>query len=390
MTTIFEWIFWIGIAIVFYSYFGYGILLYILVKIKKAIGSVNRFEPNFEPPVALVVPCFNEADYIEDKILNSLQLDYPKEKLQLIFISDGSTDDTAQRVSKYPQVLGLHEVARNGKAAAMNRAMQYVKAPIVIFCDANTDLNPEAIREMVKHYADPGVGAVTGEKRIITKDKENASGAGEGIYWKYESFLKQLDSDFYTIVGAAGELMSYRTELFRPLPKDTLLDDLMQSMLIANDGYRVIYEKNAYAAETASANVGEELKRKVRIAAGAFQSMTRLPKAFNLLGNFKVSFLFISHRVLRWTMAPLSLLLLFLVNIPLAIQMGGLYSLLMAGQVLFYGMALLGWYLANRQIKVKALFVPYYFFIMNLCMYLGLIRFLRGKQSANWERAKRA
>jgi cellulose synthase/poly-beta-1,6-N-acetylglucosamine synthase-like glycosyltransferase len=390
MTTIFEWIFWIGIAIVFYSYFGYGILLFILVKIKKAIGSVTRFDPNFEPPVALVVPCFNEADYIEDKILNSLQLEYPKEKLQLIFISDGSTDDTAQRVSKYPQVLGLHEDARNGKAAAMNRAMQYVKAPIVIFCDANTDLNPEAIREMVKHYADPGVGAVTGEKRIITKDKENASGAGEGIYWKYESFLKQLDSDFYTIVGAAGELMSYRTELFRPLPKDTLLDDLMQSMLIANDGYRVIYEKNAYAAETASANVGEELKRKVRIAAGAFQSMTRLPKAFNLLGNFKVSFLFISHRVLRWTMAPLSLLLLFLVNIPLVIQMGGLYSLLMAGQVLFYGMALLGWYLANRQIKVKALFVPYYFFIMNLCMYLGLIRFLRGKQSANWERAKRA
>jgi cellulose synthase/poly-beta-1,6-N-acetylglucosamine synthase-like glycosyltransferase len=385
-----EWIYWIGIAIVLYSYIGYGILLYILVKIKKAIRKVIQFDPNFEPPITLVVPCYNEADYIEDKILNSLQLAYPKDKLQLIFISDGSNDDTYERVKKYPEILALHEPARNGKAAAMNRAMQYVKAPFVVFCDANTDLNPEAIRELVKHYADPGVGAVTGEKRIITKDKENASGAGEGIYWKYESFLKQLDSDFYTIVGAAGELMSYRTKLFKPLPKDTLLDDLMQSMLIATEGYRVIYEKNAYAAETASANVGEELKRKVRIAAGAFQSMTRLPKAFNFIGNFKVSFLFVSHRVLRWTLAPLSLLLLFLINIPLALDVSTLYKLLMAGQIVFYGLALIGWYLANKQIKVKALFVPYYFFIMNLCMYLGFVRFIRGKQSANWERAKRA
>lgn len=385
-----EYIFWIGIAIVLYSYLGYGILLYILVKIKKLIFNEAPAPADFEPPVSLVVPCFNEADYIEDKIINSLALDYPKDKLQLIFISDGSNDDTPDRIKKYPQVLALHEAARNGKAAAMNRAMGYVKSPIVVFCDANTDLNPEAIREMVKHYANPKVGAVTGEKRIITKDKENASGAGEGIYWKYESFLKQLDSDFYTIVGAAGELMSYRTSLYRELPKDTLLDDLMQSMQIANDGYRVIYEKNAFAAETASANVGEELKRKVRIAAGAFQSMSRLPKAFNLITNFRVSFLFISHRVLRWTLAPLSLLVLFLANIPLALQPGGVYQYIMLAQVMFYSMALLGWYLANKQIKVKVLFVPYYFFIMNLCMYLGLTRFLRGKQSANWERAKRA
>jgi cellulose synthase/poly-beta-1,6-N-acetylglucosamine synthase-like glycosyltransferase len=385
-----EVIFWIGIFIVFYSYIGYGILLYILVKIKKAFSKEPIFDPNYEPNVALVVPCFNEADYIEDKIKNSLALDYPKEKLQLIFISDGSNDDTPEKIKKYPQVLALHENARNGKASAMNRAMAYVKAPIVVFCDANTELNPEAIREMVKHYSNPNVGAVTGEKRIITRDKENASGAGEGIYWKYESFLKQLDSDFYTIVGAAGELMSYRTSLYKELPKDSLLDDLMQSMQIATDGYRVIYEKNAWAAETASANVGEELKRKVRIAAGAFQSMSRLPQAFNVFGNFKVSFLFISHRVLRWTLAPLSLLLLFLSNIYLAIYPGEIYLFILLAQVVFYAMALLGWYLNNKHIKVKILFVPYYFFIMNLCMYLGLFRFLRGKQSANWERAKRA
>jgi cellulose synthase/poly-beta-1,6-N-acetylglucosamine synthase-like glycosyltransferase len=384
------YIFWSCIALIFYSYLGYGMLLYIVVKIKKTFLSDPIINTGYTPAVTLVVPCFNEAEYIEEKIRNSFALNYPKEKLQLIFISDGSDDDTALRVQKYPEILSLHEPERNGKAAAMNRAMAFVKSPIVVFCDANTDLNPDAIYELVKHYANPKVGAVTGEKRIITKDKENASGAGEGIYWKYESFLKQLDSDFYTIVGAAGELMSYRTSLYKELPKDTLLDDLMQSMQIAVEGYQVVYEKKAWASETASANVGEELKRKVRIAAGVFQSMGRLPKAFNLIGNFKVSFLFISHRVIRWTFAPLALLLIFLINILLSIKLAGVYTWIMIAQGCFYAMALLGWYLNNKQIKVKLLFVPYYFFIMNLCMYLGFIRYIRGKQSANWERAKRA
>lgn len=376
-------------AVVFYSYFGYGILLYVMVKIKN-MAITKPLLHVFEPKVSLIVPCFNEAEYIEDKIKNSLALNYPTDKLQLIFISDGSNDDTPDIIKKYSnQVLALHVPERNGKAAAMNRAVGFATGEILVFCDANTDLNADAITNLVKHYQHSSVGAVTGEKRIINKDKENASGAGEGIYWKYESFLKQLDSDFYTIVGAAGELMSYRKSLYRELPKDTLLDDLMQSMQIANDGYRVVYEKEAYAAETASANVQEELKRKVRIAAGAFQSMSRLPKAFNLFSNFKVAFLFISHRVLRWTLAPLSLLVIFITNVFLLNQ-HAIYNYLFAAQVLFYLMALLGWYLANKQIKVKALFVPYYFFIMNLCMYLGFIRFMRGKQSANWERAKRA
>lgn len=389
MTSYLEIILWTCVAVVFYSYFGYGILLYLLVKIKNLAAKSNTFGV-FEPKVSLIVPCFNEADYIEDKIKNSLALDYSKDKLQLIFISDGSNDATPEIIKKYSnEVLALHVPERNGKAAAMNRAVGFATGDILVFCDANTDLNKEAISNLVKHYQDAKVGAVTGEKRIINKDKENASGAGEGIYWKYESFLKQLDSDFYTIVGAAGELMSYRKSLYRELPKDTLLDDLMQSMQIANDGYRVVYEKNAYAAETASANVTEELKRKVRIAAGAFQSMSRLPKAFNLIANFKVAFLFISHRVLRWTLAPLSLLLIFITNIFLLNQ-HAIYQYLFIAQVLFYLMALLGWYLANKQIKVKVLFVPYYFFIMNLCMYLGFIRFIRGRQSANWERAKRA
>jgi cellulose synthase/poly-beta-1,6-N-acetylglucosamine synthase-like glycosyltransferase len=384
-----EIIFWTCIAIVFYSYIGYGIIIYIVVKIKNSIKKKTEFDNSYEPEVTLVVPCFNEADYIEEKIKNSLELDYPKDKLKLIFISDGSSDDTPDRIKKYDSVIALHENKRSGKAAAMNRAMTYVTTPIVAFCDANTTLNKEAIRELVKHYKDEKVGAVTGEKRIISTNKEGASTAGEGIYWKYESLLKKLDSDFYSVVGAAGELMSYRTSLYKELPGDSLLDDLMQSMQIAIDGYRVIYEKNAWAAETASANVKEELKRKIRISAGAWQSMLRLGKAFNPFHNFNLFFAFISHRVLRWTLAPLSLLILLITNVLLASQ-SSLYTTILILQIGFYALALLGWYFENKRIKVKVLFVPYYFFIMNLCMYLGLFRFLKGKQSVSWERAKRA
>lgn len=385
-----ETIFWVCIFIVFYSYIGYGIVIYILVKIKNKFTTKVFFDALFEPEVTLVVPCFNEADYIEEKIQNSLALDYPASKLKLIFISDGSSDDTPARIKKYDSVTALHENKRSGKAAAMNRAMQYVKTPIVVFCDANTTLNKEAIRELVKHYNNEKVGAVTGEKRIISTNKEGASTAGEGIYWKYESLLKKLDSDFYSVVGAAGELMSYRTSLYKELPTDTLLDDLMQSMQIAIDGHRVIYEKNAWAAETASANVKEELKRKIRISAGAWQSMLRLSKAFNPFHNFNLFFAFISHRVLRWTLAPFSLLLLLITNALLFCQNNSIYNILMVLQIAFYSLALLGWYFENRRIKVKVLFVPYYFFIMNLCVFLGLFRFLKGKQSVAWERAQRA
>ena len=387
---ILESIFWTCIFIVFYSYLGYGIIIYLFVKIKNSLSQTPVFDQSYEPEVTLIVPCFNEAAYIEDKILNSLALDYPANKLKQIFISDGSSDDTHERIKKFPSIIALHEDKRSGKASAMNRAMEFVNTPIVVFCDANTMLNSAAIKELVKHYQDEKVGAVTGEKRIISANKEGASTAGEGIYWKYESFLKQLDSDFYSVVGAAGELMSYRTSLYKVLPTDTLLDDLMQSMQIAIDGYKVIYEKKAWAAETASANVKEELKRKIRISAGAWQSMLRLGKAFNPFHNFKLFFAFISHKVLRWTLAPFSLLVLLIVNVLLASNINVIYAVLLFFQLGFYALAMLGWYFENKRIKVKLLFVPYYFFIMNLCVYLGLFRFLKGKQSVSWERAQRA
>ena len=195
------------------------------------------------------------------------------------------------------------------------------------------------------------------------------------------------------MVGAAGELFAIRTELWQEVEKDTLLDDFIISLRVAMQGYTIQYNPNAYAIETASANVKEELKRKVRISAGGIQSVIRLWPLLNIFKYGRLSFQYISHRVLRWTLTPLLLLLLIPINLALALQEGlfdfGLYSLLFWAQVLFYAAALLGWFLENRKLKVKVLFVPYYFFIMNLSVFLGLRRYLKGQQSVNWERAVR-
>jgi cellulose synthase/poly-beta-1,6-N-acetylglucosamine synthase-like glycosyltransferase len=242
-------------------------------------------------------------------------------------------------------------------------------------------------------FADPKVGCVSGEKRIYSKEKDAAAGAGEGLYWKYESTLKKWDAELYSVVGAAGELFAIRTELFQEVERDTLLDDFIISLRVAQKGYTIQYDPEAYAIESASANVKEELKRKVRISAGGIQSVIRLRSLLNFFKFGTLSFQYISHRVLRWTLAPLSLLFMIPINFVLALSESfsttGFFTILFYLQILFYVAALLGWYLENKSIKVKILFVPYYFFIMNLSVFLGFNRYIKGKQTVNWERAKR-
>lgn len=391
-----EIFFWLFLFIIFYSYLGYGILLYIIIKIRRIFGIHKPFKgnENYEPEVTLFVAAYNEKDYVDEKIKNSFEMDYPQEKVKHVWVTDGSDDGTPDLLRKYEGVEVHHQDARAGKIGAMNRGMDFVKTPIVIFSDGNTQLGKESIREIVNLFANPKVGCVLGEKRIFSNETDAAAGAGEGIYWKYESTLKKWDAELYSVVGAAGELFAIRTELFQHVEPDTLLDDFIVSLRVAKKGYTIQYNPNAYAIETASANVKEELKRKVRISAGGIQSIIRLKELLNPFKYGVLSFQYISHRVLRWTLAPIGLLLLIPLNFLLANNIGGLnnlnlYSFLFYGQIVFYIAALLGWFLEHRKIKVKILFIPYYFFIMNLSVYLGFARFMKGKQSVKWERAKR-
>lgn len=391
-----EILFWALFASVFYAYLGYGLVLFILVKIKKL---VNPYQPkmtdDFEPDVTLFVAAYNEKDYVDAKVQNGFEMDYPREKIYQLWVTDGSDDGTPDALQKYTAqgVSVYHKAERGGKIGAMNRGIAFVKTPIVIFSDGNTMLGKESIKRIVHLFADPEVGCVSGEKRIYNKEKDAAAGT-EGIYWKYESKLKKWDAELYSVVGAAGELFAIRTELFEEVERDTLLDDFMISLRIAMKGYTIQYDPEAYAIETSSADVKEELKRKIRIAAGGIQSIIRLLPLLNIFKYKTLSFQYISHRVLRWTIAPLALPLLLLINFAMAWQSGfsnfsNLYVWLFYGQLLFYMLGLIGWYLENRAIKVKLVFVPYYFLMMNMAVILGMKRYIKGSQSVNWERAKR-
>ncbi|RYF80915.1 MAG: glycosyltransferase family 2 protein, partial [Chitinophagaceae bacterium] len=372
----------------------YGLLLCIYLKIKNLFSKNTTPAPSakFEPAVSLIIAAFNEEDIIDTKIQNCFALDYPADKLNMIFVADGSSDGTPARIANYPEVQLLYIPERQGKVAAINRAMQFVKTDFVVFCDANTFLNPAAIKEIVKHYSDEKVGAVAGEKKVISKKNEaDAVSSGEGLYWKYESMLKRLDSEFYSVVGAAGELFSVRTTLYEAVPQDVLLDDFIISMRICQNGYRVVYEPKAFASESASFSIKEEQKRKIRISAGGFQSVLMLSALLNIFKYGKLSFQYISHRVLRWIVCPVLLPLIFLLNISICLKLPGwnVYSLLLVAQCCFYLAALGGFIFAARDIKVKLLYVPYYFVFMNLALYLGFARFVSKRQTVLWDKAKR-
>jgi biofilm PGA synthesis N-glycosyltransferase PgaC len=378
-------LFWVFLGIVLYTYIGYALLVGIWAQLSKSIPRTPT--ASFEPNVTLIVPAYNEAAILAAKVSNCLALDYPVSKLKLLFITDGSTDESMEVLAAYPQVQHLHVPERGGKSMAENRSMKYVGTPFVIFTDCNTMLNPEAVRLMVAHYEDPQVGAVSGEKHVLNDG--SASGSGEGMYWKYESFLKRCDSKIYSLMGAAGELVSFRTELFAPLEKDVILDDFVQSMRIVGAGYRVVYEPKAYAMEPPSGSLGEEMERKVRICAGGWQAMARLKFLLNPFRQPIVTFLYISHRVLRWSITPALLALLLPLNAYLAYTQQGIYTVLLALQLLFYIGSLAGWWLAARNRKAGAALVPLYFTMMNVAAFRGFGRFVQNAQPAAWDKAQR-
>jgi len=381
-------IFWISVFIIVYSYVGYSFLLYWLILLKRLFSGKTRNTKDYNPSVTLLVAAYNEENCIEEKIINTLQLDYPTDKIEFVFVTDGSSDSTPEIVAKHPHLRLLHQPERQGKIAAVERAMPLLHGEIVVFTDANTFLNKEAIRNIVRNFANEKVGVVSGEKRILNRTADEAAGAGEGFYWKYESKLKQWDAELYSAMGAAGELFAIRKSLYESIPKDSLIEDFYLSFKILEKGYIIAYEPEAYAMEEPSASIGEELKRKIRIAAGGIQSIFRLSELLNPFRYGIVTFQYISHRVLRWTLAPLALPFVFALNLSL-LENGGLYPWLLLGQLLFYAAALVGYLLEKRHIRLKILFVPYYFCMMNYAVYLGFLRYIKGSQSVLWERAAR-
>lgn len=389
-------IFWILVFLVFYTYIGYGIFIRLWLWFRGSKEKAKSPEPEAGfrlPSMAFIIAAYNEEQVIAEKLENTLALDYPADKLKVIVVADGSTDKTRDIVALYPSVKLLYLPSRKGKVAAVNRAVaESGEVEILVFSDANTILNREALKKLVAFYKDPSVGGVSGEKKV--QEVAGSKVKGENLYWRYESGLKKLDALFYTVVGAAGELFSVRKSMYPEVPEQIILDDFYISLKVCEKNYKVMYEPEAYASEKPSYSMKDEQKRKVRISAGAFQAMTHFTSLMNPFKYGRLSFQYVSRRVFRWVVCPVALPLIWLINILLVvleIKPILLYQLLLGAQCIFYLLALGGWlFINNRLGKIKFFYVPYYFSFMNLSVWSGFFRYINGGQSAIWEKANRA
>ena len=388
-------LFWATLLIVFYTYLGYGILLYIIIRLKRLfVGKPHEAampDDSQLPTITLLICAYNEEDVVAEKMANTLAIDYPRDKFRIMWVTDGSNDHTNELLAAYPEVDIVYSPERRGKTAALKHGLRELKTRYVAFTDANTMINAGALREIARLFMDPSVGCVSGEKRVAARKEGEMAAEGEGLYWRYESTLKKWDSELYSAMGAAGELYAIDPTLVKEVPDEALLDDFMMSMYIVEEGRRIAYTPDAYAQEYGSANIHEESKRKRRIAAGGLQSIWWLRRMLNPFKQPIVAFQYISHRVLRWSLTPIALVLLLLANIALVIMGAGLlYQIVLFLQVLFYLLAFCGWLQNRYGHKNKLLYTAYYFMFMNFNVFRGMAYLKSHGNNGAWEKAKRS
>jgi poly-beta-1,6-N-acetyl-D-glucosamine synthase len=327
-----ESVFWSSLTFVLYAYCGYPLVLLIWRSISRR---PVRKAPS-EPEVTLVVAAFNEKDNIRQKILNCLSLDYPREKLQIIVSLDGPTDGTEILALTFAdQGIQLSYAPKHmGKAAALNRAVAKARGSLVVFADARQILDRKVIRELAANFSDPSVGAASGE--LVIAPGEKGESGGVGLYWRYETMIRTMESDVHSVVGATGALYAIRRDLFRELPADTLLDDVAIPMTVVLNGGRVILDRSARAFDR-PAPLEREFERKVRTLAGNFQLIARMPQLLNPWRN-PVFFQFVSHKVTR-LLVPYLLLAMLIANLFL---LRGGYLVFLGLQAVWYSLALAG------------------------------------------------
>lgn len=368
-------LFWLSAGTLLYTFFGYPALIAWLARRRPRPVQ----QAPITPTVTMLIPAYNEAAVIAAKIENSLSLDYPADRRRVVIVADGSTDETAAIARRYvDQGVQVHfQPERRGKIAAVNRVMPLLTDEIVVMSDANAMLDAGTLRAITRNFADPDVTAVAGEKRVLS--------GGEGLYWRYESFLKRCDSAVSSVMGAAGELFAIRRTHYLPPEADAIIEDFLLSMRLVARGERVVYEPDAIAREEANSSLHADWQRRTRIAAGGFQSIARLPMLLHPRAGM-IGWQYVSHRVLRWAVTPLLLPLLFVLNWTLWKR--PFYRLLAIGQSLFYGLALWGYRRADRGHTNGLPYTIFYFCFTNLAALAGLRRYLAGKQPVTWEKVR--
>jgi len=389
-------VFWISVSAIAYNYVGYPVLLFLLSALAQAksdlrflLGSRARRRPHVErdlPSVAVLLSVFNEELMILTKVKNCLNLDYPADRLEFLIGLDAPTDDTALVLSGVPsqQVRVIHFPSRRGKLAVLGTLAEETSAEIIITTDANTMLNRDCIRTLVRHFREPEVGAVSGEETRITSP--GADPAAESFYWRYESALKFLENRLNCSLGGNGSVLAVRRDLFR-LRKPSIVEDFQIPLDIRFQGYRVVYDPEAIAIEEIAPTISSQFVRRIRLGAGDFQTLFCNLSCLDPR-NGMPAFCFFSRKVLRW-LTPIFLILAFVCS-GLAVR-SAMFAVLFAAQCLFYLAAFAGY--ENKKHKRKSsplIALPFHFCSMNLALFLGLIQYLSGRQSLAWKVTPRA
>ena len=377
-----EFIFWLSLGTILYTYVIYPLELILLVKAKRS--NRRSVESADLPSVTVVVSVFNEEKVLEDRIRNLGMIDYPEEKITFLFGSDGSNDRTNEILQRCKSRNFCAKVfeERRGKNEVLNELIPQADGEVVVLSDANTSYEPETIKKLVRHFSDRSIGAVCGEL-VLESSKKTVGGLGEVMYWTYENNLKRFESEYRTTLGATGAVFAIRKELFRPLPRGkAVAPDFIIPMAIVKQGFRIWYEPEALAYEQTSNLVSNEFRRKVRIAARNFHGIPEFASLLHPRHGF-VSFALWSRKILRWCV-PL-LLLSILVTSGILAATSGFYRGLLIGEAAFRLAAFIGFVSERLRLDIGFLGLPYYFIAVNTALLVGLIKVILGGQSQTWE-----
>lgn len=375
-----EILFWISVFFVAATYFGYPVFLVIAASFMNTpVKKTNIF-----PSVSLLIPAYNEGKNIGNKLENSLKLNYPPGKLEIIVISDGSTDKTEDACMEYGAkgVKLIVQKERKGKMAALNRAVQEAVGEIIVFSDANTMYDPEAVRMLVGNFGDEKIGCACGNSVFKTEGKSSVE-SGFSAYMAYERFIWRKESQLKSLLVVDGAIYGIRKKLFSPI-KETLADDFVNPLNIGTLGYGIVYEPEARAEEKAVSDIHEEFKRKIRVTSQGYDALLTL-WATVLKSPLLRIFQYILHKLIRW-MVPLFLILIFAANLCLLDKR--YLKCIFIIQVIFYLAAIVGYLLENAGKRTKIFYIPFYFCLINIAAVAGLFRVLTGPQKGTWEKAE--
>ena len=377
-----EFIFWTSIAAIVFSYVGYSVVVFVLSRFVRRPLQSRDIEPN----VTFLITAYNEERNIAAKIEQTLSLDYPRDRLELIVASDGSTDRTDEIVRGFADrgVKLIRVEGRVGKTETQNQAVRKAAGEIVIFSDATTRYENQAIRKLVRNYADPTVGAVSGRYEYFNPTGA-AIGLGSILFWKYENAIKSMQTQVRTITGCCGCIYSVRRDLYTPLPAD-IISDLCEPLKVLEKGYRIVFEAEAIAFEETTEKTREEFNMRVRVVTRGMRGLMYMRALLNPLRHGFVAFQLLSHKVMRW-MVPLFLATALLANVALIGE--PLYNTTLALQLSFYALAGISYLAERHSVSVGPFAIPLYFCAVNCAAIVAMYRIWKGHKAVTWETMRR-